>query len=238
MGYRPIVFSFEEGSKDLLHFPSYSFLEWLPNMSGAKISFLITKMKPKPEKDAVAKPPSTPAPKPAPTPSASATPAATPNAAFPNATGGAQTPNNPFQVSTPSTPAIFTPAQPRIEDFNEKNDIADIEFYQPVTVLLLTDNHDIRSALIRAIRPPDVVERYMDEVFDKCKRASETYLAFRLPREGDAEPADKKIRSGDITPGVATPTLDRRFSAAGTHFGSALSALDKKKSGRPRRSLV
>jgi hypothetical protein len=238
MGYRPIVFSFEEGNKDLLHFPSYSFLEWLPNMSGAKISFLITKMKPKSEKDAVVKPPSTPAPKPASIPSASATPAVTPNnTTTPNTTGFAQTPTNPFQVTTPSTPTNFVP-QPRIEDFNEKNDVADIEFYQPVTVLLLTDNHDIRSALVRAIRPPDVVERYMDEVFDKCKRAGETYLAFRLPRDGDAEPADKRIRSGDITPGVATPTLDRRFSGVGTHFGSTLSSLDKKKAGRPRRSLA
>ncbi|KAF1913886.1 hypothetical protein BDU57DRAFT_558825 [Ampelomyces quisqualis] len=237
VGYRPIVFSFEEGNKDLLHFPSYSFLEWLPNMSGAKISFLITKMKPKPEQDTIVKPPSTPAPKPTATLSANATPAATPNATAPNTMGFAQTPTNPFHVTTPSTPATFVP-QPRIEDFNEKKDIADIEFYQPVTVLLLTDNNEIRSALVRAIRPPDVVEKYMDEVFDKCRRAGETYLAFRLPRDADAETADKRARSGDITPASATPTLDRRFSGVGSHFGSALSALDKKKGGRIRRSVA
>jgi hypothetical protein len=143
-----------------------------------------------------------------------------------------------FQLNTSTPPAQFAP-QPRIEDFDEKNDIADIEFYQPVTVLLLTDNHEIRSALVRAIRPPDVVERFMDEVFDKCKRAEETYLAFRLPRDGDAdaEHAAKRIRSGDVTPGVATPTADG-FGNAGPGWGLTLGGAEKKKAGRPRRSLV
>ncbi|KAH3912230.1 hypothetical protein HBH56_123360 [Parastagonospora nodorum] len=237
--YRPLVFTFEEGNKDYLHFPSYSFLEWLPNMSGAKISFLITKMKPKLEQDVSVKPPSTPAPK-AMAPPTGATPSGTPNMETPNMTF-AQTPNGqmtPFQPSVPPTPTPFIP-QPRIEDFDEKNDIADIEFYQPVTVLLLTDNMDIKTSLARAIRPPDVVEKYMDEVFDKCKRASETYLAFRLPRDGDAEQhAEKRVRSGDGTPVVATPTMDRRFSFTASNWGSTLSGAEKKKAGRPRKSLV
>jgi hypothetical protein len=232
-GYRPLVFSFEEGNKDLLHFPSYSFLEWLPNRSGAKISFLITKMKPKPEQDAVVKPPATPAPKAAPAAPSGTTPSGTPNP-----TGFTQTPNNqPFQLSTPATPATFVP-QPRIEDFDEKNDIADVDFYQPVTVLMLTDNQEIRNALVRAIRPPDVVERYMDEIFDKCKLANETYLAFRLPRDGEVEAAEKRVRSGDGTPVAATPTMDRRFSGMASTMGLSASAADKKRSGRPRRSLV
>jgi hypothetical protein len=238
-GYRPVVFSFEEGNKDLLHFPSYSFLEWLPNRSGAKISFLITKMKPKPEQDAVVKPPATPAPKAISAAPSGATPSGTPNASTPNTTGFAQTPSNqPFQLSTSSTPATFVP-QPRIEDFDEKNDIADVDFYQPVTVLMLTDNQEIRNALVRAIRPPDVVERYMDEVFDKCKRASETYLAFRLPRDGEVEAAEKRVRSGDGTPAAATPTMDRRFSGIASTMGLSASAADKKRgTGRPRRSLA
>ncbi|KAH7406098.1 hypothetical protein DE146DRAFT_715454 [Phaeosphaeria sp. MPI-PUGE-AT-0046c] len=240
-GYRPLVFSFEEGNKDLLHFPSYSFLEWLPNMSGAKISFLITKMKPKPEQDVVVNPPSTPAPKVIPPLTSGATPSGTPNPATPIPTGFAQTPNQvpgQFQVSTPVTPAAFVP-QPRIEDFDEKKDVADIDFYQPVTVLLLTDNNEIRNSLVRAIRPPDVVEKYMDEVFDKCKRASETYLAFRLPRDAEAEPAEKRVKSGDGTPVTATPTVDRRFSGIGSSLGATLvSVADRKKTGRSRRSIV
>jgi hypothetical protein len=236
-----LVFSFEEGTKDLLHFPAYSFLEWLPNASGAKISFLITKMKPKPEKDAIVKPPSTPAPKTGTGPPLATAQNTTPNVATPNTMAFTPTPSTqtagPFQLSTPSTPATFVP-QPRIEDFDEKNDIADIDFYQPVTVLLLTNNMEIRDALVRAIRPPDVVEKYMDEVFDKCKRADETYLAFRLPRDVDVEAAEKRAKSGDGTPVVATPTVDRRLSGVGSNLGSVLSASDKKKAGRPRRSLV
>lgn len=137
-------------------------------------------------------------------------------------------------AGTPTTPASFAPP-PRIEDFDEKNDVDDIEFYQPVTVLLLTDNNDIKSALLRAIRPPDVVEKYMETVFDKCKRAEETYLAFRLPKDENADVAEKRVRSGDGTPVVATPTHDVGF---GGGFGMSSQHLDKKKSGRPRRSLV
>lgn len=164
-------------------------------------------------------------------------------AATPNPTGFAQTPSQvpgQFQVSTPATPVPYVP-QPRIEDFDEKKDIADIEFYQPVTVLLLTENHEIRNSLVRAIRHPDVVEKYMNDVFDKCKRASETYLAFRLPRDLETEHPEKRLKSGDGTPlGAATPTVDRRFSGVGSSLGATLvSAVDKKKAaGRSRKSLA
>jgi hypothetical protein len=241
MSYRPLVFSFEEGNKDLLHFPSYSFLEWLPNMSGAKISFLITKMKPESEQVAVVKPPSTPAPQATPTLESGVTPAGTPNISTPHTMDPSQTPKNhitgPFQLSTPSTPATFIP-QARIEDMDEKNDIPNIKFYQPVTVLLLTDNDEVRRSLVRAIRHPDVVEKYMDEVFDKCKRAEDTYLAFRLPRDGDTDVAEKRVRSGDGTPIAATPTTDQRFSGIASTLGLTLGGMEKKKAGRPRKSLV
>lgn len=154
---------------------------------------------------------------------------------MPSTMNAMQTPHSSapgqFQISTPTTPVPIAP-QSRIEDFDEKNDIADIEFYQPVTVLVLTDNPEIKQSLMRAIRPPEVVEKYMDEVFDKCKRAEETYLAFRLPRDGDAdaEQATKRARSGD-----ATPTSD---AVAVAGWGLPLSVADKKKAGRPRRSLV
>lgn len=135
--------------------------------------------------------------------------------------------------STPATPTPYVPP-PRIEDFDEKNDVPEIDFYQPVTVLLLTENNDIRQALLRAIRPPDVVEKYMEEVFDKCKRAEETYLAFRLPKDRDAEVPEKRVRSGDGTPVVATPTQDVNFGG----LGHSVQSMDKRKAGRPRKSLV
>jgi hypothetical protein len=47
--YRPLVFEFVEGNGDKFYFPSYSFMEWLNASQGIKFSFLITKMKTKPE---------------------------------------------------------------------------------------------------------------------------------------------------------------------------------------------
>jgi hypothetical protein len=117
------------------------------------------------------------------------------------------------------------------------NEIDNIEFYQPVTVLLLIEHDEgdeIASALPRSIRPPHVVEKYMNEVFDRCKRADETYLAFRLPRDGDEAP-EKRARSGDVTPALATPTQDVVMAGMGV---SASSAAEKKRAGRPRKSLA
>lgn len=232
-----------EGNNDKLYFPSYSFLEWLPNGSGIKLSFLITKMKPKPEpksepkSEPAIKPPSTPAPKPieAPTPTPTAggplngmpgAPQTNPATTIPDPNALALTPAPVTpQVAAPPTPAPYVPP-PRIEDFDEKNDIAEIEFYQPVTVLILSTHPDIVHSLPRAVRPPDIVERYMNEVFDKCQRADETYLAFRLPKDGDGEIVEKRVKSGDVTPALPTPAQDVTISTV------------KRGAGRPRKSLV
>lgn len=239
--YRPLVFEFEEGNGDKFHFPSYSFLDELPDGTGVKISFLITKMKPKPEP--AVKPPATPAPKAAlastPAPPPPTTPGITPSA--PSTIIPNPNPNTPAPAPATASlqPAVSTPATPyvpppRIEDFDEKNDIADIDFYQPVTALLRTEDPVLLESLRRAVRPPDLVEKYMNEVFDKCRRADETYLAFRLPRDGDEVP-EKRARSGDATPTVATPAQDT--STGGMGFGMG-SALDRKKAGRPRKSFA
>jgi hypothetical protein len=245
--YRPLVFSFVQGSEDKwdkFYFPSYSFMEWLPNGTGAKLSFLITKMKPKPP---VVNPLSTPAPKPMQTPTPGPSLNATPNAPplhmtpTPNPTNPALT---PIQPAAPTPPVPYNPPKPlqriepqRIEDFDEMNEIENIEFYQPVTVLLLIETDDgdeIASALPRSIRPPHVVEKYMNEVFDRCKRADETYLAFRLPKDGE-EPPEKRVRSGEGTPAVATPTQDVIMGGMNS-FGVV--DKEKKKAGRPRKSLA
>ncbi|KAJ4326015.1 hypothetical protein N0V94_000380 [Neodidymelliopsis sp. IMI 364377] len=197
-------------------------MEWLPNGSGAKFSFLVTKLKPKPEPPV--KPSSSPAPPQTPAPATPQTATAAPPHPTPSAT-----PNtNPPNPSLPPTPMPSYVAPPRIEDFDERNDLHDVDFYQPVTVLVLTDEHDVKNALPRAIRPPSVVEKYMDDVFDTCKRAEETYLAFRLPREG--ADTDLTLRSGDATPSVSTPMAPVTMG-----FGT-----DRKKSttGRSRRSLA
>ena len=226
--YRPLTFEFVEGNGDRFYFPSYSFMEWLPNGSGAKFSFLVTKLKPKSE--AAVKPPSTPAPPQTPTPAGA--PTTTPNANGPNNSPFPPTPAGPTVTPTPTpTPSYVAP--PRIEDFDERNDIKDIDFYQPVTVLVLTDEHEVKSALPRAIRPPSVVEKYMEQVFDTCKRAEETYLAFRLPKDGNTD-VDPGTKSGDVTPSVGTPIADVTMS------GMVMAAAEKRKStaGRPRKSIA
>ncbi|KAJ8104513.1 hypothetical protein OPT61_g10719 [Boeremia exigua] len=196
-------------------------MEWLPNGSGAKFSFLVTKLKPKPE--APVKAPSTPAPPQTPTPA--------PNTNAPENPSMPPTPAGQTAAFTPvPTPAYVAP--PRIEDFDERNDLKDVDFYQPVTVLVLTDEHEVKSALPRAIRPPSVVEKYMEEVFDTCRRAEETYLAFRLPKDGNTE-VDAGTKSGDVTPSVGTPTADVTMGGMG-----AVAEKRKSIAGRPRKSLV
>lgn len=210
-------------------------MDELPDGTGVKISFLITKMKPK--ADPVVKPPATPAPKATPVstpgPPALDTPGATPSG--PSTT--ALNPDTPLPAPLPpaaSTPVTPHVPPPRIEDFDEKNDIADIEFYQPVTALLRTEDPVLLESLRRAVRPPEVVEKYMNEVFDKCRRADETYLAFRLPKDGDELP-EKRARSGDATPTVATPAQDTTMGNTGFGLGSAI---DRKKAGRPKKGLA
>ncbi|KAI8937680.1 hypothetical protein NX059_005381 [Plenodomus lindquistii] len=235
--FRQLVFEFEEGNGDKFHFPSYSFLDDLPDGTGVKISFLITKMKPKPKTDLVVKPPATPAPKATSVSTPGPPPPDTPGAAPSDALTTTPNPNTPAPpplqpaVSAPVTPYI---PPPRIEDFDEKNDIADIDFYQPVTALLRTEDPILLESLRRAVRPPEVVEKYMNEVFDKCRRADETYLAFRLPKDGEEMP-EKRARSGDATPTVATPAQET--FAGGMGFGMG-SAIDRKKAGRPRKSVA
>ncbi|OAL56648.1 hypothetical protein IQ07DRAFT_581966 [Pyrenochaeta sp. DS3sAY3a] len=237
--YRPLVFEFVEGNNDKLYFPSYSFMEWLPNNMGAKISFLITKMKPQPE--APAKPLPTPVPAKAEVVPAAAMPnipsSSTVGVSVPNAATPTQSSNTtnmaPVQTPAPPPPTPYVPP-PRIEDFDEKNDVANIEFYQPITVLIRTDDPEIVKALPRSIRPPDIVERYMNEVFDNCKRADETYLAFRLPKDNNSEPSEKKLRSEDGTPAVSTPIQDTSVD----FHGGGMSALDRKKPGRTKKGLA
>ncbi|KAF2105297.1 hypothetical protein BDV96DRAFT_509600 [Lophiotrema nucula] len=244
--YRPLVFDFVEGNGDKFYFPSYSVMEWLPNNQGAKFSFLITKMRPKPKpKEAT---PSTPAPKaptaatpnpvPVGTPAtpaiSNANPNPNPNSATPTPAQRPLQPHGqaPSHPTTPApTPTTYLPA-PRIEDFDDANDVKDVEFYQPVTVIIFANNYEILQSLPRAVRPPDMVNKYMDKVFDTSPRAEETYLAFRLPKE-DVDGDVKGVRdSGNATPVVATPIADVVMTGIGPSTG------EQKKAGRPRKSLA
>lgn len=219
-------------------------MELLPDDEGIKFSFLITKLKPKPKLEATETAmPSTPGPKvvPAqtighdPTPNPNATPIGAPTPGTPgnNLNTSAGTPQ-----ATPSAPPASTPAQtqnqtpqqahalpppPRIEDFDEAKDIKEIDFYQPVTFTILTDNEDILQSLPRSVRTPDVVVNYMNEIFDMHERPSETSLAFRLPKE------ESGVATSAAATAAATPVPD--VVMGGT--------VERKKAiPKPRRSLV
>lgn len=57
------------------------------------------------------------------------------------------------------------------------------------------------------MRPPDVVEKYMNEIFDTHERPGESYLAFRLPKEESEDGAAASSSSNAVTAAV-TPVPD------------------------------
>ncbi|KAF2274914.1 uncharacterized protein EI97DRAFT_93693 [Westerdykella ornata] len=160
-----------------------------------------------------------------------ATPGPDTNSAGPNTPLQGQQPvvgsgHGPFQSQGQGQPQSQPPPQPqqppptpqqqqqqvRIEDFDERNDIGDIDFYYPVTMIVQATHYEILQSLPRAVRPQEVVVSYMEEVFDRCKRAEETFLAFRLPREGAAD-ASSAIVTGR---GSGEGTLAVGMAGAGT----------------------
>ena len=57
-----------------------------------------------------------------------------------------------------------------------------VTYYQPVTIRLSSLQPRILEPLARIVAPPDEVRRHMDSIFDKATRASNVFLATRLPR--------------------------------------------------------
>jgi hypothetical protein len=78
-----------------------------------------------------------------------------------------------------------------------------------------------------------VVDKYMNQIFDTCRRAEETFLAFRLPKEGVAEAEiDEKKRNGDGTGTPKVNLLDQDVVMGG------MSTERKKPSARSRKSIA
>ena len=57
------------------------------------------------------------------------------------------------------------------------------EYYQPVTMRIISASAKILEPLARVAKPADQVRKYMNEVMDRAERAPEGFLAFRLPRD-------------------------------------------------------
>ena len=103
----------------------------------------------------------------------------------------------------------------------------------------MSGHPDILQTLPRAIRPPDVVDKYMNQIFDTCRRAEETFLAFRLPKEGVVEAEmEEKRRVGDGL-GTGTGTGTPKVGALDQDVVMGGMGSERKKSGaRARKSIV
>jgi hypothetical protein len=89
----------------------------------------------------------------------------------------------------------------------DKKDEPKIVLYQPVTALVAANDPRVLEWFARAVHPPEVVEKYMNEVFDTAKPAEETYLALRLPRDADI---GERTREGSAAPRTPVPEPERK----------------------------
>ncbi|KAI1942640.1 hypothetical protein LOZ66_001045 [Ophidiomyces ophidiicola] len=77
------------------------------------------------------------------------------------------------------------------------------EYYQPITMRILSNNPRTLEPLARVVKPLPEVQRYMNSVMDRMSRAPIRYLAMKLPREKptksgteDDDAVDTKGRAG------------------------------------------
>ncbi|KAF2814994.1 uncharacterized protein BDZ99DRAFT_458946 [Mytilinidion resinicola] len=180
---RPIVFEFHENNADKLYFPEHSILEFLPGGRQLRASFLVTKTQE--QLDAAKKGSAEPTPTPKPTKAA-------PKGALAAANGANST--------SPNNTANAIKDQEKVEKEEPK-----VVLYQPVTALVAANDPRVIEWFARAVHTPEVVEKYMNEVFDTAKPAEESYLALRLPRD-----AAVGERGRDRTASPQTPVVEAR----------------------------
>ena len=83
------------------------------------------------------------------------------------------------------------------------------EYYQPITIRIVSATSKVLEPLGRVVKPPEQVRQYMNEIMDRGERAPEGFLALRLPREG------KNNKSHDHDDGeMATGQLQSAYSSS------------------------
>ncbi|KAJ5090688.1 hypothetical protein N7532_009372 [Penicillium argentinense] len=226
IGYKAVVFEFTSpltpygsstsghaGSGDRYLFPEYSILEWRPDDNSIVASFLVTR-----KVD-----PNTPFP----LETATDAPAAkgkgkgaskskkkkadkdneapaTPGA---GQTATADTPlkqepsDKPDSKPDGDTPA--TPSQATTKEANLK------EYWQPVTFRIHAASPKILEPLIRVVKPPEEVRKYMNDIMDRAERAPDGFPAIRLPREEAREASESE---GTPASGTNRATSRNRIS--------------------------
>ena len=70
-----------------------------------------------------------------------------------------------------------------------------MNYYQPVTMRLMSPSPKILEPLARVVATPDEVRSYMNNYFDRLSPAETVYLATRLPRTADVENGEQQETS-------------------------------------------
>ncbi|KAF2501244.1 hypothetical protein BU16DRAFT_555738 [Lophium mytilinum] len=189
---RPIVFEFHENNADKLYFPEHSILEFLPGGRQLRASFLVTKTQE--QLDAAQKGSAEPTPTPKPTKAAPKGALAAANGASPATSNNSASAANDQEKTKKEEPKVV--------------------LYQPVTALVAANDPRVIEWFARAVHTPDVVEKYMNEVFDTAKPAEETYLALRLPRDAEVGERGRERSATPQTP-VAEVRPERKKMPVG-----------------------
>jgi len=122
----------------------------------------------------------------------------------------------------------------------------DLDYYQPVTIRLITPVGRFLDHLSRVIAPQEEVRRYMDDIMDNMTRAEYVLLAMRLPRvegqegeegqleerEKDKTPMANGTKQGETEPAVQKGALKQPISVV---WGTAKSTKQAKREASPPR---
>ncbi|KAI0203480.1 hypothetical protein F4808DRAFT_21175 [Astrocystis sublimbata] len=94
-----------------------------------------------------------------------------------------------------------------------------MDYYQPVTLRLHSQNPKVLENLARVVAPEAEVQRYMDDVMETMTRAEYVLLAMRLPRADRDEPSEErpstpKLSETSHPTQLAGPLWDSRPSSS------------------------
>lgn len=91
----------------------------------------------------------------------------------------------------------------------------DLDYYQPITIRLITTSGRYLDNLSRVVAPLEEVRRYMDDVMDTMTRAEYILLAMRLPRPTKDSP-DEDVTQTNGVPKSIEETPDSKPSVLWT----------------------
>ncbi|CAK4030637.1 Hypothetical predicted protein [Lecanosticta acicola] len=99
------------------------------------------------------------------------------------------------------------------------------DYWQPVTMMVEVayGREEIMNCIRRWVKPAAEVQKYMEDVMKRCRRAPESYLALRLPHKGSA-----MIESGEASKEATPISLEERAKPK-----AAVRSISKKAASKP-----